>query len=64
MLSCAAVMEGDTSVVTDAISYEDLLDEDPHSVKNLGQKLNQNFNVFKTLPCDRSNAGSATGATQ
>ena len=64
MLICPAVMQGDTSVVSDTISYEDLLDEDPVRVETLGHKLNQNFNVFKTLPCDRRNAVSATGATQ
>ena len=64
LLSCPAVMQGDTSVVSDAISYEDLLDEDPHRVETLGHKLNQNFSVFKNLPCDRRNAVSATGVTQ
>ena len=43
---------------------EDLLSEVPHRVETLGLVLNQQFNVFKTLPCDRSNAGSATGVTQ
>ena len=65
VLSCPAVMQGDTSVVTDVPCYEDLLDEDPHRVETLGHKLNQNFSVFKNLPCDRSNAAvSATGVTQ
>ena len=64
VLSCPAVTQGDTSVVSDTINYEDLLDEDPVRVETLGHKLNQNFNVFKTLPCDRRNAVSATGATQ
>ena len=64
VLSCPAVMQGDTSVVTDVPCYEDLLDEDPHRVETLGHKLNQNFSVFKNLPCDRRNAVSATGATQ
>ena len=64
VLSCPAVMQGDTSVVTDAISYEDLLDEDPVRVETLGLILNQKFNVSKTLPCDRRNAVSATGVTQ
>ena len=64
VLSCPAVMQGDTSVVTDAISYEDLLSEDPHRVETLVHKLNQNFSIFKNLPCDRSNAGSATGVIQ
>ena len=64
VLSCPAVTQGDTSVVTDVITYEDLLDEDPHRVETLGLILNQNFSVFKNLPCDRSNAGSATGVTQ
>ena len=64
VLSCPAVMQGDTSLVSDTISYEDLLGEDPGRVETLGHKLNQNFDVFKNLPCDRSNAVSATGATQ
>ena len=64
VLSCPAVTQGDTSVVTNAISYEDLLEEDPHRVETLGHKLNKNFSLFKNLPCDRSNAGSATGVTQ
>ena len=64
VLSCPAVTQGDTSVVTDVPCYEDLLDEDPVRVETLGLILNQNFNVFKTLPCDRRNAVSATGATQ
>ena len=66
VLSCPAVTQGDTSVISDTISYEDLLDEDPVRVETLGLILNQNFSIFvKTLPCDRSNAAvSATGATQ
>ena len=64
VLSCPAVTQGDTSVVTDAITYEDLLDEDPHRVETLGHKLNQNFKVLKNLPCDRRNAATATGVTQ
>ena len=64
MLSCPAVMQGDTSVVSDVPCYEDLLEEDPHRVETLGHKLNQNFSVFKNLPCDRSNARSATGLPQ
>ena len=53
-------------MVSDTITYEDLLGEDPVRVETLGLVLNQNFSIFvKTLPCDRSNAAvSATGATQ
>ena len=50
--------------MTDVITYEDLLGEDPVRVETLGLILNQNFSVFKTLPCDRRNAVSATGVTQ
>ena len=39
------------------LRYEDLLDE------ALGLILEHNFNVFKTLSCDHSNAVSATGPT-
>ena len=49
---------------TSCISYKDLLGKDPGRVETLGHKLNQNFDVFKNLPCDHSNAVSATGATQ
>ena len=44
-------------MVSDVLCYEDLLDE------ALGLILEHNFNVFKTLSCDRSNAVSATGPT-
>ena len=64
VLICPAVTQGDTSVISDVPCYEDLLEEDPHRVETLGLILNQKFNVFKTLPCDRRNAVSATGATQ
>ena len=64
VLSCPAVTQGDTSVISDVPCYEDLLEEDPHRVETLGLILNQKFNVFKTLPCDRRNAVSATGVTQ
>ena len=66
VLSCPAVMQGDTSLVTGTSSYEDLLGEDPDRVETLGQILNKNFDVFKKLPCDRRNvsAVSATGTTQ
>ena len=56
LLICPAVTQGDTSVISDIPCYEDLLSEDPHRVETLGLVLNQKFNVFKTLPCDRSNA--------
>ena len=53
-----AQAQGDTCMVSDVLCYEDLLDE------ALGLILEHNFNVFKTLSCDRSNAVSATGPTQ
>ena len=65
VLSCPAVTQGDTSVISDVPCYEDLLSEDPvGGSETLGLILNQNFSLFKNLPCDRSNAGSATGVTQ
>ena len=65
LLSCPAVMQGDTSLVSETSSYEDLLGEDPCRVETLGHRLNKNFDSFKKLPCDRRNvsAVSATGAT-
>ena len=36
-------MQGDTSLVSDTISYEDLLSKDPGRVETLGHKLNPNF---------------------
>ena len=65
VLSCPAVMQGDTSLVSETSCYEDLLGEDPDRVETLGKILNKNFDVFEKLPCDRRNvsAVSATGAT-
>ena len=52
-----------TCMVSDVLCYEDLLDEDPVRVETRGLILEHNFNVFKTLSCDHSNAVSATGPT-
>ena len=63
MLPGRVVAQGDTCMVSDVLCYEDLLDEDPVRVETRGLILEHNFNVFKTLSCDHSNAVSATGPT-
>ena len=59
-----AQAQGDTSVVSDVLCHEDLLDVRGPCQVGLLLILEHNFNVFKTLSCDRSNAVSATGLTQ